>query len=80
MQLESSLKKRNFSGWSNESIIDLYENTLANRERQLTDLCIEIGTINDRLALVNEQLKDIEKEKNMLIIMLEKRVIIIKEF
>ena len=75
---ESSLKRFKFDGWSPGKIIEKYEIVLASREKQITDLAMEIGVINERITSLseeNQQLKiEVDQYKNKLI----KRVFIIK--
>jgi hypothetical protein len=70
----SSLKFFNFEGWTNEKIIAKYENVLACREKQITDLSIEIGNLNDRMSTISDKLKIFQDENQYLKKRLEKRV------
>lgn len=70
----SSLKHFNFNGWAHEKIIEKYEKVLACREKQITDLSIEIGTINDRLSLLADRNKQLEEETEMFKNRLQKKV------
>jgi predicted RNase H-like nuclease (RuvC/YqgF family) len=73
-ELVSSLKDVNFTGKSSEQIIEKYEMVLASREKQITDLSIEIGNLNERISELSEKLKNYEKENVQLKSRLEKRV------
>jgi hypothetical protein len=73
----SSLKFFNFQGWTHEKIIDKYENVLASREKQITDLSIEIGSLNDRVSQLSDNLKNFQDENEILKTRLQKRVNII---
>ncbi len=70
----SSLRYFNFEGWTKEKIIEKYEHVLTSREKQITDLSIEIGTINDRLNFLGDKCKKLDEENEMLKNRLQKRV------
>ncbi len=70
----SSLKYFNFEGWQNDKILEKYENVLSCREKQITDLSIEIGSINERLTSISEKCKKLEEENEFLKNRLVKRV------
>jgi hypothetical protein len=76
----SSLRFFNFEGWTKEKIIEKYEHVLCSREKQITDLSIEIGSINDRLSLLSDKCKTFENENEMLKNRLQKRVNFILNF
>ncbi len=50
--LQSSLKYFDFEGMTKEQIIDKYEETLCQREKQIRDIAFEIGIINEKLCNV----------------------------
>ena len=54
---DSSLKHFNFKGWTADQILEKYESVLASREKQITDLSIEMGSINDKLNILTEQVE-----------------------
>lgn len=72
---DSSLKHFDFKGWTADQILEKYESVLASREKQITDLSLEIGALNDKinaftdenatLRIENEALRDklIKKER-----------------
>ena len=70
----STLKFFNFEGWSSQKIIDKYEIVLASREKQITDLSIEIGSLNERIANTSDKLKSTQEENEYLKNRLQKRV------
>lgn len=70
----SSLKFFNFNGWTNEKIIEKYETVLASREKQITDLSMEIGSINDKINFLTDKCKSLQEENEMLKNRLQKRV------
>ena len=51
-KFDSSLKHFNFKGWTADQILEKYESVLASREKQITDLSIEMGSINDKLNIL----------------------------
>jgi hypothetical protein len=53
--LQSSLKFFSFEGMSKDQIIDKYEETLCQREKQIRDIAYEIGIINEKLVTVNRK-------------------------
>jgi predicted nucleic acid-binding Zn-ribbon protein len=73
---ESSLKYFNFEGFSQEKIIEKYEVVLASREKQITDLSIEIGAINERLSNLSDKCKHLAEENEILKNKLQKKVIL----
>ena len=76
----SSLKYFNFDGWKPEKIIEKYENVLSSREKQITDLSVELGTINNRITVLSENIKSLKEENELLKNRMQKRVIIIYLF
>ncbi len=70
----SSLKYYNFENWSLEKIIEKYEVVLMSREKQITDLSIEIGRINDLVTVLSDKNKLLTDENEMLKVRLQKRV------
>jgi hypothetical protein len=70
----SSLQRFKFEGWSKDKIIEKYETVLASREKQITDLAMEIGVINERITTLSEQNSDLKTEVEMLKTRLQKRV------
>jgi hypothetical protein len=70
----SSLKFFNFEGWSSQKIIEKYEIVLTSREKQITDLSIEIGSLNERLANISDKLISVEEENTFMKNRLQKRV------
>lgn len=70
----SSLKYFKFEGWTNEKILEKYELVLASREKQITDLSIEIGNINERITFYSEKCQGLESENEQLKNRLQKRV------
>jgi len=70
----SSLKFFNFEGWSSQKILEKYEIVLSSREKQITDLSIEIGSLNERLANISDKLLSVEEENTYLKNRLQKRV------
>jgi hypothetical protein len=70
----SSLKYFNFQNWPQEKILEKYETVLTSREKQITDLSIEIGSLNDKLAAIYEKSKILSEENEMLKNRLQKRV------
>lgn len=70
----SSLKYFNFQGWTQDKIIEKYENVLTSREKQITDLSIEIGSLNDRISFLAENLKNFKDENEILKNKLQKKV------
>ncbi len=71
----SSLLRFNFDGWSKDKIIEKYETVLTSREKQITDLAMEIGVINERITTLSEHNSEIKAEMEMLRTRLQKRVI-----
>ena len=63
---DSSLKHFNFKGWTADQILEKYESVLASREKQITDLSIEMGSINDKLNILTEQVENYKKENEQL--------------
>jgi len=51
-EYHSTLKLCNFEGMDKDQIINKYEQVLASREKQVEDLCIEIGSLNEKLSNV----------------------------
>lgn len=72
-KFDSSLKHFNFKGWTADQILEKYENVLASREKQITDLSIEMGSINDKLNILNEQVENYKKENAQLKAALKKK-------
>ena len=70
----SSLKFFNFQGWTQEKIIEKYETVLTSREKQITDLSMEIGSLNDRLSYLSDNFQSTKEENEMLKNRLHKRV------
>ena len=58
----SSLKNFPFKGWTADQILEKYESVLASRERQITDLSIEMGSINDKINTLIDQVEQYKKE------------------
>ena len=58
----SSLKDFNFDGMTTEQIINKYEVVLANREKQILDLTIEIGNANSQINKFNDEIEKYDKE------------------
>ena len=65
-KFDSSLKHFNFKGWTADQILEKYESVLASREKQITDLSIEMGSINDKLNILTEQVENYKKENEQL--------------
>ena len=63
----SSLKNIIFSGMSSQEIISKYENVLASREAQLTQLTKEMGVLNNRVNDLNAKMVNINKQNLELI-------------
>ena len=63
----SSLKNIIFSGMSSQEIISKYENVLASREAQLTQLTKEMGVLNNRVNDLNAKMININKQNLELI-------------
>jgi predicted RNase H-like nuclease (RuvC/YqgF family) len=72
--LESCLKRSNFTGWSSEKIIERYESVLASREKQITDLSIEMGYLNEKITSLSDENKDLAEELKKVQTRLDKRV------
>ena len=72
-KFDSSLKHFNFKGWTADQILEKYESVLASREKQITDLSIEMGSINDKLNILNEQVDNYKKENAQLKAALKKK-------
>ena len=70
---DSSLKHFNFKGWTADQILEKYESVLASREKQITDLSIEMGSINDKLSILTEQVENYKKENEQLKAALKKK-------
>lgn len=70
----SSLKFCNFEGWTSQKIIEKYEIVLTSREKQITDLSIEIGSLNERISNMSDKLKSTIEENEQLKNRLQKRV------
>ena len=70
---DSSLKHFNFKGWTADQILEKYESVLASREKQITDLSIEMGSINDKLNILTEQVEQYKKENEQLKSTLKKK-------
>ena len=70
----SSLKFSNFEGWTSQKIIEKYETVLTCREKQITDLSIEIGSLNERISNVSDKLKSTLEENEYLKNRIQKRV------
>ncbi len=51
--IQSSLKYFNFEGMDKDKIIEKYEETLIQREKQIRDIAYEIGVINEKLVTVS---------------------------
>ncbi len=60
--LQSSLKYFSFEGLSKEQVIEKYEETLCQREKQIRDIAFEIGIINEKLC--NVKFFNSEQRKN----------------
>jgi hypothetical protein len=61
---ESSLKHFNFTDWTPDKIIEKYEIVLASREKQITDLSIEMGDNNNKISILTEKCNSLEHEVN----------------
>jgi hypothetical protein len=72
--LESCLKRCNFTGWAPEKVIERYENVLASREKQITDLSGEIGNLYEKNTFLMEKNKTLLEELEATKERLEKRV------
>ena len=72
-KFDSSLKHFNFKGWTADQILEKYESVLASREKQITDLSIEMGSINDKLNILTEQVENYKKENEQLKAALKKK-------
>jgi cell division protein FtsB len=72
--LESCLKRFNFTGWSPKKIIERYENVLASREKQITDLSMEIGNLYEKNTFLSDKNKTLFDELELTREKLEKRV------
>lgn len=70
---DSSLKHFNFKGWTADQILEKYESVLASREKQITDLSIEMGSLNDKLNILTEQVENYKKENEQLKATLKKK-------
>ncbi len=70
----SSLKNFNFQGWDKDKILEKYEDTLTSREKQITDLTIELGNINIAISNLSDKCKAFELENKHYKAKLEKRV------
>ena len=70
---DSSLKHFNFKGWTADQILEKYESVLASREKQITDLSMEMGSINDKLNILTEQVEQYKKENEQLKSTLQKK-------
>jgi hypothetical protein len=53
----SSLKFFNFEGMTKDQIIDKFDESLCQREKQIRDIAYEIGIINEKLVTVNKNKK-----------------------
>lgn len=62
----SSLKNFPFKGWTADQILEKYESVLASREKQITDLSLEMGSINDKIGVLTEQVEQYKKENQIL--------------
>jgi hypothetical protein len=71
----SSLKVFDFSAWTKEQAIEKYENVLYSREKQITDLTIEMGAVNEKINNLSEKCRQLEHENEILKYRLQKRVI-----
>lgn len=54
--IQSSLKYFNFEGLEKDKIIEKYEETLCQREKQIRDIAYEIGVINEKLVNVRDKI------------------------
>ena len=72
-KFDSSLKHFNFKGWTADQILEKYESVLASREKQITALSIEMGSINDKLNILTEQVENYKKENEQLKAALKKK-------
>jgi len=60
--IQSSLKFFNFEGMTQNQIIEKYEETLCQREKQIRDISYEIGMINEKQVNKDEQIKSLQEE------------------
>ena len=75
----SSLKNFPFKGWTADQILEKYESVLASREKQITDLSIEMGSINDKINTLTDQVEQYKKENQILKESLTKKDEILKQ-
>jgi hypothetical protein len=52
LEKKSSMRFFNFEGMTLEKSLEKYEEILFNREKQITDLSTEVGSLNERLSNV----------------------------
>lgn len=69
----SSLKHFNFTGWTADQILEKYESVLDSREKQITDLTIELGTLNETLNCCIEKCTNYVEENDTLKTKLKRR-------
>ena len=62
---DSSLKNFNFKGWTADQILLKYENVLATREKQITDLSLEIGAVNDKINYLTDENARLQEENTI---------------
>ena len=62
----SSIKNLDFSGMTDEQIIEKYENVLVARENQLEELSSKVGKMNETLLLYTEKYKSLEENNKEL--------------
>jgi hypothetical protein len=53
LEKKSSMRFFNFDGMTLEKALEKYEEILFNREKQITDLSTEVGSLNERLSNVS---------------------------
>ena len=62
----SSIKNLDFSGMTDEQIIEKYENVLVARENQLEELSSKVGKMNETLLLYSEKYNSLEENNKEL--------------
>ena len=62
----SSIKNLDFSGMTDEQIIEKYENVLVARENQLEELSSKVGKMNETLLLYSEKYNTLEENNKEL--------------
>jgi chromosome segregation ATPase len=72
-QKGSSLKNYNYSGMTQNEIVEKYEKVLITRENQLTEISLEVGNMNEKLNLLIDKCSRLEEENNILNSKVEKK-------